>query len=334
MERYDFGAAYDAIEAFVEMLSGWYLRLSRARAWSEGMSSEKTACYEVLHVSLDMAVRTIAPFMPFVADALYQSLGARESVHLADWPSPHPEWNDERLAGEMRTVRTIVRLARSIRERVRVKHRHPLPALSVSGVDRAVLEAHADLLRQEVNVKRVAVLMEPERHVIRTLRLNTPDLGKRLKHLLPPLQRAVAAGEYVINPDGTLSADGQTLTPAEYSYRMELRDEAAAVAVEGSLVVQLDVARDDRLRLEGDARDINRVIQDLRKRAGLHYADRIVVSLSGSGLEPLVQTFGPWLMEQALAVSLQATRLDGAVAEGDVTVGSGAAHVAIYCAPI
>lgn len=115
---------------------------------------------------------------------------------------------------------------------------------------------------------------------------------------------------------------------------MELRDEAGAVAVEGPLVVQLDVVRDDRLRLEGDARDINRVIQDLRKRAGLHYADRIAVSISGSGLEPLVQTFGPWLMEQALAVSLQATRLEGAVAEGDVMVGSGTAHVAIYCAPI
>jgi hypothetical protein len=44
------------------------------------------------------------------------------------------------------------------------------------------------------------------------------------------------------------------------------------------------------------------VIQDLRKRARLRYSDRIVVSISGSGLEPLLAAFGPWLMEQALEV--------------------------------
>jgi isoleucyl-tRNA synthetase len=153
MERYDFGAAYDAIEAFIETLSGWYLRLSRSKGWSGDTSPEKAACYEVLHLSLDTAVRVIAPFMPFVADALYQSLGARESVHLADWPAPQPQWRDDRLASEMRAVRTIVRLARSVRERMRVKHRHPLPALHVGGVDASVLAAHADLLRQNIRCR-------------------------------------------------------------------------------------------------------------------------------------------------------------------------------------
>ena len=87
--------------------------------------------------------------------------------------------------------------------------------------------------------------------------------------------------------------------------------------------------RDDGLRLEGDARDLNRVIQDLRKRAGLGYADRIVLSISGSGLEPLLAAFGPWLMEQALAVSLRATQLDDVAAAHAVKLGSGPAHVAI-----
>ena len=77
MERYDFGAAYDAIEAFIETLSGWYLRLSRSKAWSSGVSPAKAACYEVLHLSLDTTARVVAPFMPFVAEALYQSLGSR-----------------------------------------------------------------------------------------------------------------------------------------------------------------------------------------------------------------------------------------------------------------
>jgi hypothetical protein len=85
--------------------------------------------------------------------------------------------------------------------------------------------------------------------------------------------------------------------------------------------------------MEGDARDLNRVIQDLRKGAHLRYSDRIVMSISGDGVEPLLAAFGPWLMEQALAVSLTTTQLDEFIAAGPARLGSGAAHVAIALAP-
>ena len=211
MDRYDFGAAYDAIEAFVGTLSGWYLRLSRARAWSSEDSAGKRAYYETMHLALDATARLLAPFLPFVADALYQSLGAAESVHLADWPEPRKEWVDEDLAREMHTVRKVVTLARNVRERHGIKHRHPLRTLAVGGVDTAVLVRHADLLQQEVNVKHVTFLEEPERFVRTTIGLNTPVLGKRLKQELKVLQHAVIAGDYAIDRDGTLVSQGINL---------------------------------------------------------------------------------------------------------------------------
>jgi isoleucyl-tRNA synthetase len=329
MDRYDFGAAYDAIEGFVETLSGWYLRLTRSRAWTSGASPDKIACYETLHLALDVTARVIAPFMPFVAEALYDSLGSGRSVHLADWPDARPEWCDDRLAAEMQTVRAIVRLARSVRERLRLKHRHPLAALYVAGADPAVLAAHRDLLSQEVNVKQIAVLRDPDRHVARTLALDTAALGRRLRDRLPDLQRAVASGDYALQPDGTLAAAGLRAAPGEYTYRLTPSDPAEAVAAEGTLVVRLDVERHAALRLEGDARDVNRTIQDLRKRAGLGYAERIVLSISGVGLEPLLTAFGPWLMEQALAGVLAPWPLDDALAKGTTRIGSGPVHVAI-----
>jgi isoleucyl-tRNA synthetase len=332
MERYDFGAAYDAIETFIETLSGWYLRLSRSKAWSSEPSAAKVSCYEVLHVSLETTARVVAPFMPFVADTLYRSLGSQHSVHLANWPPARPEWTDDALARDMGAVRAIVRLARSIRERLRVKHRHPLPALYVGGVDASVLAAHADLLRQEVNVKQVEVLSKPDRYVTTAVRLNTAELGKRLKQRLPALQRAVTAGDYVINRDGTLHAAGVVLDSGEYSYRLEVANQGEAAAAEGSVVVLLDTTRDDGLRMEGEARDLNRLIQDLRKRARLRYSDRIVVSISGSGLEPLLNVFGQWLTEQALAVHLTTTPLHNPLTAGSVNLGSGSTHVAIALA--
>jgi isoleucyl-tRNA synthetase len=329
MERYDFGAAYEAIESFVETLSGWYLRLSRAKAWSAGSSPEKTACYEVMHASLETAARVVAPFMPFVADALYQSLGSPDSVHLADWPAPRPEWRDDRLAAGMRAVRTIVRLARSIRERLRVKHRHPLPGMSVAGVDGSVLAAHVELLAQEVNVKNVDLLADAHRYARRTLRLNTPELGKRLKGHLKVLQRAAAAGDYAVNDDGTVRIADQVLQPGDFWYRLDVVDAAAAVAAEGHVVVLLDLARDEALQLEGDARDLNRVVQDLRKQARLHYADRVVLSICGPGVEPLLARFGPWLMAQTLAIDLRTAGLPDGIAAGNARLTSGDVRVEI-----
>jgi isoleucyl-tRNA synthetase len=328
MAQYDFGAAYDAIEAFIETLSGWYLRLSRAKAWGSGCSPAKLACYEVLQLSLDATARLLAPFMPFVADALYQALGSGQSVHLADWPDACPHWSDDRLAVEMRNVRRLVRLARGIRERLGIRHRHPLHALHIAGVDAAVIATHGELLRQEVNVKCVEVLPDPERYVKTTLRLNTPVLGKRLKGGLQVIQRGIAASDYVINSDGTLFSQGMMLAPSEYFYHREAVDQNAPVAAEGTLVVLLDPTRDEALRLEGDARDLNRSIQDLRKRARLGYADRIIVSVNGSGLDPLLAEFGPWLMEQTLAIALTANLAEPDAA-GTATLSTGNAHVAI-----
>ena len=329
MERYDFGAAYDAIETFVETLSSWYLRLSRSKAWSEESRPEKLACYEVLHASLETTVTAIAPFMPFVAEALFRSLGAQQSVHLADWPAAHPEWRDERLAGEMRSVRTIVRLARSVRERLRLKHRHPLPALHVAGVERSTLTTYADLLTQEVNVKRIDVLSEPERYVKRSLSLNTATLGKRLKGKLADVQEAASRGLYLIKEDGTVSVLDLVLQPDEYSFRLETGDPMSAVAAERDVVVMLDVTRDDQLRLEADARDLNRAVQDLRKRARLGYSDRIVLAVSGDSLQPLIAGFGSWLAEQALAVDLNSTRMDDALASTVARLSFGEVQVSI-----
>jgi len=328
MSRYDFGTAYDAIETFIETLSGWYLRLARSKAWASGDSPAKTACYETLHLSLDASARLLAPFMPFVAEALYQALGAGRSVHLADWPRACPEWVDNDLATEMRSVRKIVTLARSVRERLGIRHRHPLPVLYIAGTDDRLIARHADLLEQEVNVKRVAALTEPGQFVTTEIRLHTPALGKRLKHLLKTLQQAVAAGDYVIGGDGTLTCRGMIVAADEYSYRQVVLDPQAPVAADGAIVVLLDTTRDGELRLEADARDLNRTIQDLRKRARLDYSDRILLSVTGSGLDVLLKKHGAWLMEQSLAGELVA-RMEEPDAAGTVALNAGSAEVAI-----
>jgi isoleucyl-tRNA synthetase len=328
MSGYDFGAAYDAIERYIETLSKWYLRLSRSRAWATDDSLEKRACYETLHLALDTTVRLLAPFMPFVTDALYQSIGNKVSVHLADWPAAQLDWRDHELADEMRSVRIVVTLARHVRERLGISHRHPLPALYVSGVETRIVVRHAELLEQEVNVKLVAPLTEPERFLRTEVRLNTPVLGKRLKGELKRLQRAVAEGDFAIGGDGTLVSGGVVVAPNEYWQRDVALDPHGPVAANASVVVVLDTTRDPALILEADARDLNRAVQDLRKHAKLDYSDRIVLSLSGPGLDDVLDTHGAWLREQCLVGEL-AARLEPSDAVGRVALSTGGVDLAI-----
>jgi isoleucyl-tRNA synthetase len=229
----------------------------------------------------------------------------------------------------MAAIRDIVRLARSIRERLRIKHRHPLPALYVSGIEPSVLAAHGDLLRQEVNVKRVEILSDPDRYVARAVRLDTSTLGRHLKGRLKAVQAAIAAGDYAIHPDGSLRAVDVVVQAGEYSYQMNVVDKDTPAAAERDLVVVLDTTRDENLRLEADARDLNRIVLDLRKRAGLGYSDAVVLSISGPGVEGLLSAFGSWLMEQTLAVTMVTTPLEEPLATGSVKLGSADAHVAI-----
>src|SRR5262249_26218875 len=143
------------------MLSTWYIRLSKQRLWGAGMSDEKRTGFEVLYAALSTLAHVIAPFLPYLGDEVHQALGGDRSVHLEDWPKPRPEWRDDAGARDMDAVRAVVRLARSIREDHRIRHRHPLPKVAIAGLAPRVIEANLDLLREELNVKAVEPLADP-----------------------------------------------------------------------------------------------------------------------------------------------------------------------------
>ena len=134
MAAYDVAGCYEAIETYVLMLSTWYVRLSKRRFWQSGVSEGKRAAYETLHAALETFAIVSAPFLPFLCESIHDALGGTRSVHLRDWPEPRHDWRDHELSDEMRMVRTIVRLTRSVRETHRVSHRQPLLSVAVANV--------------------------------------------------------------------------------------------------------------------------------------------------------------------------------------------------------
>src|SRR3989449_374509 len=104
---YDVTGAARPIAAFVDDLSKWYIRRSRSRFWKSQSDSDKQAAYQTLHTTLTTVAQLLAPFTPFISDAMHRNLSGGRSVHLADYPSVDAEAFDPNLEEQMAAARRV-----------------------------------------------------------------------------------------------------------------------------------------------------------------------------------------------------------------------------------
>ena len=107
-----------------------------------------------------------------------------------------------------------------------------------------------------------------------------PRIGKRLGPTIPAVMAAARSGEFEILADGSVQLAGVTLAPDEVEIQATPRP-GTAVAEHDGVVVVLDTELTDELRAEGDARELQRAVQDLRRDAGLELDDRIDLWIGG-----------------------------------------------------
>jgi len=149
MNNYDTTTATRALMSFVRDLSNWYVRLSRERLRN---SSESRAVlrYVLKHYSLLMA-----PFAPFMAERIFQSLGAADSVHLESWPKLTGQ--DTKLEEEMTQAMSVVEAGHHLRQKASLRLRQPLASATTSCQLSPEL---LGLVAAELNVKVVKTTKE------------------------------------------------------------------------------------------------------------------------------------------------------------------------------
>lgn len=151
MDRYDIPSALKPVLPFIDDASNWYVRRSRRRFWKSGDDTDKNNAYRTLHYVLVQLAQVLAPFVPFLAEELYQKLTGGESVHLLDWPQAGHI--NELVVKDMETVRDYVNQALSIRAKEKLKIRQPLASVMVPTLGAFV--DFTDILTEELNVKTV-----------------------------------------------------------------------------------------------------------------------------------------------------------------------------------
>ena len=323
LDECDVAFSLRRVDLFLDELSTWYVRRSRRRFWksaTEGDEDKAFAYRTLFHVLVTMS-EVLAPFVPFVTEEIYRNLSRPfreagewpESVHLRPYPVVREDLIDDELNARIDRVLRAVSLGRSAREKVQIKVRQPLGQMWLVDLDQeaGVLDGECFAqIGEELNVKSVVPDAAAQERVERQVKLNFPVLGARLGPNMKKVAAAVKAGQWTMDEDGSLRVETETIGRDEYEMQYVGKDGVAAANDRGLLVV-LDTTISEDLRREGYAREIVRIVQDLRKQAGYNVDDRIRLhydhAANGSSDDAVAELFdsqGSYIGSETLADSL------------------------------
>jgi len=237
-------------------------------------------------------------------DYMYKHFTGK-SVHLADWPKEKTSRIDSKLTNDLRQVRSIIEGIRRIREKNNTGLRQPLPYANIAGIGKDTIELYKGLIKGQVNVKEINSHKSPEEFAKISARLDVKQLGPVLKKDLQSVSKAVAEGKFKQLDTGELEVEGHKIDPSHYSVEWLPENEKEDTWNNSEIVISVSFNITEELRIEGVSKNLNRIIQDLRKELKLPYDNRIDLNIEADGeWKKAVNAHREWLIEQTLTLNL------------------------------
>lgn len=296
LEKYDMQTPARAISEFVDRLSNWYIRRSRERFWGSEENDDKKAAYKTLYEVLVSLSKLIAPFVPFLAEEIYQNLvrsldeNAPESVHFCSFPVADESMIDSKLNEGMDKVLEIVNLGRACRSASNVKNRQPLAKVIVCTSKELILDSELkELIKDELNVEDIEILHNADEYVSYELKPQLRTVGPKYGKLLGKIK------EYLLSAGSTenvnkvragghleFDVDGQKVELAEEDLLIGLKNkEGYSSETNGEMTVVLDAVLTKELVEKGVVKEFVSKIQNLRKESDFEVVNHIKIEISG-----------------------------------------------------
>jgi isoleucyl-tRNA synthetase len=328
LDHFDAKSAGEAIESFVDQLSNWYVRRNRRRFWKSSDPEDTQAAYLTLYECLKGVHELMAPFVPFLAEHVYQNLvrtvdpDAPVSVHMGNWPEPDAGWQNDALLYDIGVVQKVVSLARAARGQSGVRTRQPLSRLLVRAPNDAAataLDSHQEQILEELNVKSIEFIARDAGLVSYLIKPNLPKLGKQYGRLVPEIRKtlmsadgAEVAGAVARGETFAIEVAGQTIELQGDDVLIETHSaEGYSCEADAGFLTAIDTKLNEDLVNEGYAREIVRSVQDARKQAGLEVSDRIMLGVRGSAaIEAALEAHRDYVMSETLATDWRTNQDD------------------------
>lgn len=332
-EKYDFTRSLRAIQKFVlDDVSNWYVRRSRQRYWAMELSNDKIEAYLTLYNVLISISKLIAPFAPYIAEAIYTGLVSNKdqavSVHLCDYPECDVSKINSTLEKEMDLIVDLVTMGRAARNQVQIKVRQTLQALYLPAKHKDLILRMQDLVLEEINVKELKFVDEQNDLVVWQAKLNFktagPKFGKEVQVVskaLENIQLSALLEAFEGNKSYSLEINGQNyeLTSEDVMISIKTK-EGFAFENNKQNYVALDVQLTPALIQEGHAREVVNKIQFTRKEQKFEIMDRIIVRfVSNDEINEAVKVFNDYICSETLCQEIiSVSEQNDAMKEWDV----------------
>jgi len=162
LDNYQVVEAARLIEAFINDISYRYIHWSRHRF--KASSPDRKEGAKTLIYSLFVLSKLIAPFVPFLAEEIFDFLKKgpmskdgqlKESIHLEDWPKCQKiNVEEKEILNKILLVEQIISLGLRARKEANLKVRQPLSEIRLN------IDIETDLLKiieKELNVKKAII---------------------------------------------------------------------------------------------------------------------------------------------------------------------------------
>lgn len=320
MDEYDLTRACRLVQEFViEDVSNWYVRRNRRRFWKGEYDEDKRAAYQTLHAVLIRVAEMIAPVAPFLAESIFLRLNSNKehfTVHCIILQKSDEGLINVDLERRMWQAQHIVSLARSLREKAKIKTRQPLRRilLPVDGpAMRRQLQSVEDIIKEEINVKEVEYVSDDTNIVRRSAKPNFKVIGKKYGDTTQAVAQAIKSltHDQVRKLEQTsvlaLTIDEQTVQIDFEDVEIVSEDiEGWLVASDSGLTVALDTELDDALLREGLAREFVSRIQKIRKDSGFEVTDRISIRyVADDETSTALETMRSYIVMETLTETLE-----------------------------
>ena len=295
LNKYQITETARKIESFVDKLSNWYIRRSRERFWGSSMDADKVAAYTTMFEVLSKLTRVIAPYVPFVAESIYQNIerpffaDAKESIHLCDFPKVVGKYINKEIEDSMNLVLDIVVLARAARNKANVKNRQPIKKL-IYTTEKELIGDFLYLVKDEINVKEVEINRNASEFVSYELKPQLKTLGPKYGKLLGQIRNELATKTNEImnainsGKEYKFNVNGEEITLYKDDLLIYMNNkEGFASESSAQMTVVLDTKLTKELIEEGIEREFISKVQSMRKEAGFEVTDHISIAYRASG---------------------------------------------------
>jgi isoleucyl-tRNA synthetase len=173
MDNYKLDEIIVLIEELFLDLSRVYIKFVRDRI-------EEKIVIKTIEKVLIETLKMLSVVSPFITEYIYQDLKnplklKQESIHLEKWPKFDSKLINKKLEEEMVNIQKIIQEALAQREKIQIGIRWPLSEVEIHTQHK--IKEFEDLIKKQINVKKVITKQSKEEKVVLNHKLN-PELLK------------------------------------------------------------------------------------------------------------------------------------------------------------